>query len=54
MAMKVPVLPLTMKSFTAHVYCSRAKGNVHDSYAVKVIKLGIVVDCLPVQPTSCF
>ena len=54
MAMKVPGLALTMKSFTALVYCSHAKGNVHDSYAVKVMKSGIVVDRLPVQPTSCF
>ena len=51
MSMKVPGLPLTMNFYehawtpTHHeiLHCSRAEGNVHNPYAVKVMKSGIVV-----------
>ena len=55
MSMKVPGLPLTMNFYerawtsTHHeiFHCSCAEGNVHDPYAVKIMKLGIVVGYLP-------
>ena len=61
MSMKVPWLPLTMNFYecawtpTHHelLHYSCAEGNVHDPYAVKVMKSGVVVGHLPKKIRKC-
>ena len=63
MSMKVPGLPLTMNFYerawasTHHetFHCSHVQGNVHDPYAVKVMKSDVVVGHLPKKiSATCF